>query len=136
MISFTPSETLSSGYIQFYVSGAPFGTTATTINDDFQIRPNDYIVDKVFQESFDEVEKFLVNRLVRPEYTAVFQVPQQNEYGQTYTEYKQVTWPKQGPWNLDIRSFLFDRYLEQIQAIAVNLDSFKTNLISRFFITD
>ena len=136
VLSFIPSETLSSGYIQFYVSGAPFGTTATTFNDDFQIRPNDYIVDKVFQESFDEVEKFLVNRLVRPEYTAVFQVPQQNEFGQTYTEYKQVTWPKQGPWNLDIRSFLFDRYLEEIQAIAVNLDSFKTNLISRFLITD
>jgi hypothetical protein len=136
VVAFTPSETLSSGYIQFYVSGAPFGTTATTINDDYQIRPNDYIVDKVFQESFDEVEKFLVNRLVRPEYTAVFQVPQQNEYGQTYTEYKQVTWPKQGNWNLDIRSFLFDRYLEEIQSIAVNLDSFKTNLISRFLITD
>jgi hypothetical protein len=136
VLSFTPSETLSSGYIQFYVSGAPFGITATTINDDFQIRPNDFIVDKVFQESFDEIEQFLVNRLVRPEYTAVFQVPQQNEFGQTYTEYQQVTWPKQGPWNLDIRSFLFDRYLEEIQAIAVNLDSFKTNLISRFLITD
>jgi hypothetical protein len=136
VLAFVPSETLSSGYIQFYVSGSPFGVSATTINDDFQIRPNDYIVDKVFQESFDEVEKFLVNRLVRPEYTAVFQVPQQNEYGQTYTEYKQVTWPKQGTWNLDIRSFLFDNYLEEIQAIAVNLDSFKTNLISRFLITD
>ena len=136
VLAFIPSETLSSEYIQFYVSGSPFGVSATTINDDFQIRPNDYIVDKVFQESFDEVEKFLVNRLVRPEYTAVFQVPQQNEYGQTYTEYKQVTWPKQGTWNLDIRSFLFDNYLEEIQAISINLDSFKTNLISRFLITD
>ena len=74
--------------------------------------------------------------MVRPEYTAVFQVPQQNEYGQTYTEFQQVTWPKDGPWNLDIRSFLFDSYLEQIQAIAVNLDSFKTNLISRFLVSD
>jgi len=136
ILAFVPSETLSSGEIQFYVSGAPFGVSATTINDDFEIRPNDYIVDKVFLESFDEVEKFLVNRLVRPEYTAVFQVPQQNEFGQVYTEYKQVTWPKQGTWNLDIRSFLFDSYLEEIQAIAVNLDSFKTNLISRFLITD
>ena len=136
VVSFSPSDTLSSGYIQFYVSGAPFGTTATTINDDYQIRPNDYIVEKIFQESFDEIEQFLLNRLVRPEYTAVFQVPQQNEYGQTYTEYQQVTWPKQGPWNLDISSFLFDAYLEQIQAISVNLDSFKTNLISRFLITD
>ena len=136
LLAFVPSETLSSGYIEFFVSGAPFGTTATISNDDFQIRPNDFITDKVFQEAFDEVEKFLLNRLVRPEYTAVFQVPQQNEFGQTYTEYKQVTWPKQGPWNLDIRSFLFDRYLEEIQSIAVNLDSFKTNLISRFLITD
>ena len=136
VISFTPSQTLSSGQIAFYVSGAPFGVTATTSQEEFQIRPNDYIVDKVFQEDFDEVEKFLVNRLVRPEYTAVFQVPQQNEYGQTFTDYQQVTWPKDGPWNLDIRSFLFDSYLEQIQAIAVNLDSFKTNLISRFLVSD
>jgi len=136
ILSFTPSQTLSSGVLSFYVSGSPFGTTATTIQQEFQIRPNDYIVDKTFQEDFDEVEKFLVNRLVRPEYTAVFQVPQQNEYGQTYTDYQQVTWPKDGPWNLDIRSFLFDGYLEQIQAIAVNLDSFKTNLISRFLVSD
>jgi len=136
VLSFTPSDSLSTGYLQFYVSGSPFGTTATTIEDDFQIRPNDFIADKVFQEDFDEVEKFLLNRLVRPEFTASFQVPQQNEYGQFYTEYQQVTWPKRGPWNLDISSFLFDRYLEQIQEIAVNLDSFKTNLISRFLVTD
>ena len=136
VLFFVPSETLSTGYLQFYVSGSPFGTTATTIEDDFQIRPNDYISDKVFQEDFDEVEKFLLNRLVRPEYTAVFQVPQQNEYGQFYTEYQQVTWPKRGPWNLDILTSLFDSYLEQIQEIAVNLDSFKTNLISRFLVTD
>jgi hypothetical protein len=136
ILAFIPSTTLTSGDITFYVSGSPFGTTATTIQQEYQIRPNDYIVDKIFQESFDEVEKFLLNRLVRPEFTAVFQVPQQNEFGQTYTEYQQVTWPKDGPWNLDISSFLFDAYLEQIQAIAVNLDSFKTNLISRFLISD
>ena len=136
VLSFIPSETLSSGYIQFYVSGSPFGKSATTFIEEYQIRPNDYIVDKVFQESFDEVEQFLVNRLVRPEYTAIFQVPQQNEYGQIYTDYEQVTWPKNGPWNLDISSFLFDSYLEQIQAIAINLDSFKTNLISRFLVSD
>jgi hypothetical protein len=136
VLSFTPSQTLSSGELTFYVSGNPFATTASTTQTEYQIRPNDYIVDKTFQEDFDEVEKFLVNRLVRPEYTAVFQVPQQNEYGQTYTDYQQVTWPKDGLWNLDIRSFLFDSYLEQIQAIAVNLDSFKTNLISRFLVSD
>ena len=136
VVSFNPSPTLSSGYIEFYVSGSPFGTTATTSFEEFQIRPNDFVVDRIFAEDFDEVQKFLLNRLVRPEYTAVFQVPQQNEDGQFYTNYQQVTWPKEGPWNLDIRSFLFDNYLTQLESTAVNLDSFKTNLISRFLVTD
>lgn len=133
--SFSPSDSLTSGSIAFYVSGAPFGTTATTSVENFQIRPNDYIVDKVMQESFDEVEKFLLNRLVVPEYTAFFQVPQQNEAGQFYVDYQQVTWPKDGVWNLDIISVNFDNYLQQLQDIADNLDSFKTNLISRFLVS-
>jgi hypothetical protein len=136
VVSFNPSDSLTSGYLEFYVSGAPFGTTATTFEDSFQIRPSDYIVDKSFSENFDEVEKFLLNRLIVPEYTAFFQVPQQNEAGQYYTQFTQVTWPKEGPWNLNIRGISFDQYLEQLQEIAINLDSFKTNLISRFLVTD
>jgi len=130
--SFLPSQDFNTGYIAFYVSGTPFGATTSATTTNFQIRPNDYIVDKVFAENFDEIEKFLLNRLVQPIYTAVFQVPAQNNYGQFYVDYQQVTWPKDGNWNLDIRSFLFDDYLAQLQLIAENLDSFKTNLISRF----
>jgi len=135
VISFEPSDTFASGTLKFYVSGAPFGTSATTSDTNFLIRPNDFIVDKVFAESFDEVEKFLTNRLVVPEYTAFFQVPQQNEAGQFYTEYAQVTWPKDGSWNLQIQGSAFDDYIQKLQDIAINLDSFKTNLISRFLVT-
>ena len=134
--SIVPTDSLSSGVLQVYVQGAPFGTTATTTILDYQIRPNDFIVDKVLSENLDEIEKFLVNRLVKPEYTAVFQVPAQNEVGDFYTDYQEVTWPKEGPWNLDIKSFQFDNYLEKLQNIAANLDSFKTNLVSRFLISD
>jgi hypothetical protein len=136
VVSFSPSQTLSGGSIAFYVSGAPFGTTATTSTTNFQIRPNDFIVDKIFAEEFDEVEKFLLNRLIQPPYTAVFQVPQQSEEGQYSISNVTVTWPKDGEWNLDIRSGLFDNYLVELQKIAVNLDSFKTNLISRFLTSD
>ena len=136
VVGFTPSESLTSGYLEFYVQGSPFGTGNTETYLNYVIRPNDFIVDKVFLEAFDEVEKFLVNRLITPEYTATFQVPQQNEAGQFYTNNQQVTWPKDGLWNLDIRSFSFDDYLTQLQDIAVNLDSFKTNLISRFLVSD
>ena len=136
VVGFTPSTTTSSGILSFFVSGAPFGATATTIYENFLIRPNDLIVDKVFSENFDEVEKFLTNRLISPPYTAFFQIPQQNIDGQFYTEYRQVTWPRNGTWNLDIQGFEFDDYLTQLQDIAVNLDSYKTNLISRFFVSD
>lgn len=136
IVSFTPSTSLTQGILTFYASGAPFGTTATTVFENFLIRPNDLIVDKVFSENFDEVEKFLTNRLIVPPYTAFFQVPQQNLDGQFYTEYQQVTWPKNGSWNLAISGFDFDNYLTKLQDIAVNLDSYKTNLISRFLISD
>jgi hypothetical protein len=136
VISFTPSQTLSSGVVKFTVSGSPFGTTASTITEEYTIRPNDFIVDRIFAENLDEVEKFLMNRLVRPEYTANFQIPAENESGQFYTNNQSVTWPKDGLWNLDIRSYLFDDYLTQLEAIAVNLDTYKTNLISRFFVSN
>jgi len=136
IISFTPSESTTSGFIEFYVQGSPFGTTASTIFQEYQIRPNDFIVDKVFAENFDEVEKFLLNRLITPEYTAVFQVPAQTNSGEFYTAYREVTWPKDGPWNLNIRTQDFDDYLQQLQDIAVEFDSYKTNLISRFLVTD
>jgi hypothetical protein len=136
IVGFTPSQTLTQGFIEFYVEGDPFGKTGTTFFGNYTIRPNDFIVDKVLSEDLDEVEKFLMNRLVRPEYTAVFQVPQQDEFGQFYTNYQSVTWPKNGVWNLDISSNSFDNYLGQLQVIAENLDSFKTNYLSRFLVTD
>lgn len=136
VVSFIPSDSLSSGILSFYVSGAPFGTTATTVYDNFLIRPNDFIVDKVFAENLDTVEQFLMNRYTVPEYTAFFQLPQQNDSGQFFTQYTQVTFPKNGSWNLDIASVKFDDYLTQLQDIAVELDSYKTNLISRFLVTD
>jgi hypothetical protein len=133
--SFSPSQSFTAGTMALYVSGSPFGVTATTWYDDFVVKPNDYITDKVFEEDFDEVEKFLINRLINPIYTSIFQVPQQNEDGQFYIDNKQITWPKDGMWNLDIRSLEFDSYLTQLQAIAENLDGFKTNLVSRFLIS-
>jgi hypothetical protein len=133
--SFSPSQSFTEGTIAFYVSGSPFGKSATTYYDNILIRPNETTVNKVFDESFDEIEKFLLNRLINPEYTALFQVPQQNDFGQFYTNYQPVTWPKDGTWNLDIRSIEFDTYIEKLQSISENLDEFKTNLISRFLVS-
>jgi hypothetical protein len=135
VVDFVPSTSQSSGNLVFVVSGAPFGVSTSSTVENFLIRPSDYIVDKVFQENFDEVEQFLMNRLIRPEYTANFQVPQQNQAGQFYTSYVQITFPKDGDWNLDITSFRFDEYLTRLADVAEDLDTYKTNLISRFLVT-
>jgi len=82
------------------------------------------------------LRSFLLNRQISPEYTANFQIPLQNEAGQFYTGFVQVTWPKDGVWNLDIVSGRFDNYLTQLADAAESLDSYKTNLVSRFLVTD
>lgn len=134
LVDFEPSISQSSGLLVVSVSGAPFGALSST-TEDYLIRPSNYIVDKVFQENFDEVEQFLMNRLIQPEYTANFQVPAQNNGGQFFTSFVQITFPKDGDWNLDIVSFRFDDYLTKLADVAEDLDTYKTNLISRFLVT-
>jgi hypothetical protein len=136
ILSFSPLDDNGGGNIGFYVSGSPFGVSGATSIQDYRIRPNDLVVDKIFYEDFDEIEQFLLNRLIQPIYTATFQIPAQNDYGQFYVDYRNVTWPKDGVWNLDIRSNNFDDYLRELQNIGEILDSFKTNLISRFLVSD
>lgn len=135
VLSFSPSQSLYSGSIAFYVQGNPFGGASQTTLP-YKIRPNDFVVDRIFKEDFDEIEQYLLNRLIEPIYTSIFQIPVENNYGQFYVDKRQVTWPRDGSWNLDIRTNSFDNYINELQVIAETMDSFKTNLISRFLVSD
>jgi len=135
VIDLTPSNSLYSGVIKLVVIGDPFSGASTTVKS-LVIRPNDYYVEKAFSENFDEVEKFLLNRLAQPPYTATFNVPIQTDGGAVELQNATVTWPKDGLWNLDIRTPLFTTYLEKLNIIGVDFDAYKTNLITRFMVTD
>ena len=135
VIDFTPSTSLFSGIIKVIVIGNPFSGVSTT-DKSLVIRPNDYYVEKAFSENFDEVEKFLLNRLAQPQYTATFNVPIQTDGGAVELQNATVTWPKDGLWNLDIRTPSFTNYLEKLNVIGVDFDAYKTNLITRFLVTD
>jgi hypothetical protein len=100
------------------------------------IRPNDYQVNRVFNEDLDEVQRFLLNRNVVPIYTATFQVPNESDDGSFYIQNKLVTWPLYGSWNLDILTNSFTNYLTTLNEISVNFDGYQTNLVSRFLTTD
>ena len=130
-----PTKSLTSGILTIYVRGnASNGKIFTTEN--LIIRPNDYEVTKVFNETFDEVEKFLLNTNISPKYTAVFNVPEMSDDGNYYTLTKNITWPIFGIWNLDIVSADFTNYLTELNNISQSFDSYKTNLVARFFVTD
>lgn len=129
-----PTQSLTSGVLTIYVEGNPF-SGLTYVSDNIIIRPNDFEVKKIFNETFDEVEKFLLNTNTSPKYTAVFKVPEMGDDGTYYTDKKTLTWGLNGLWNLDIMTTKFEDYLTQLNEIAQNFDGYKTNLIARFFVT-
>ena len=131
---FTPSTKLSAGTVTFVVEGDVFsGVSSTT--DSIVIKPSKFETEKAFQDPFDEVEDFLLNRLVSPKYTAKFQVPVSDDDGKFQIIDELVTWSIDGLWNLDIRTNRFENYINKLNKIAIDLDDFKTNLISRFLTT-
>lgn len=134
IIDFAALDSFNSSPLQLVISGNPFNGL-TEIFSDVLIKPNDFYTEKAFNENFDEVEKFLLNRLVTPQYTAVFQLPVQTDDGQYYNDNRKITWPLDGNWNLDIRTPAFDNYLVNLSQVGEIMDSLKTNLISRFLTT-
>jgi hypothetical protein len=129
-----PTTSLTTGTLTVFVQGNPF-SGQNIFYDSFIIRPNDYEVNKVFNEEFDQVENFLLNRNVNPVYTSTFLVPRENEDGTYYIENLNLTWPKNGLWNIDIISKSFENYLSKLNEVAESYDGYKTNLVSRFLTT-
>ena len=134
IVYINPTTSLTVGTLTIYIYGNPFSGQSTSYSD-LIIKPNSYYTEEAFNQNFDEVEKFLLNRLITPPYTASFQVPESLDDGTYYMSYKQVTWPLDGNWNLDIRTLSFDSYLNTLSQIAEEIDLYKTNLISRFLTT-
>ena len=130
---FVASQSLSAGTITVTVQGNPL--TGTTTTESLLIRPNKYETEVIFSQDFDEVEQFLLNRLVSPKYTATFSVPREDNSGKFYNSAEKATWPIYGLWNIDIITEKFTVYLEKLNDIAIAMDSFRTNLISRFLIS-
>jgi hypothetical protein len=135
ILMFSPTNSLFRGQLEIIVSGNPFPGEYFSVKD-FIIKPNTFYTEKTFTEAFDEVERYLLNRLITPKYTAQFQIPKETDEGLNYISYENVTWPLEGSWNLDIRTLSFDNYLSKISTIASDLDTYRTNLISRFLVTD
>ena len=126
-----PNDTI----FKIYVKGNPFQDQIITTQN-FIIRPSDIYVNEVFNNDFDTVENFILNRQNTPIYTSYFQVPRENENGTYSFTYETLTFPVNGTWNLDITSNVFQNYINSLNDFAINLDDYTTNLISRFYTTE
>ena len=87
---------------------------------------------KKYFKNFDYVESFLMNRDVVPEYTANFRLIKESPGGGTYYSDNLQTWPKQDAINIDITTSAYTSYLTALSDLGQELDTQKTNLISRF----
>ena len=130
-IDFEPSLKLSAGTIEIVVEGNPFNGESQSTKS-ILLKPNKFETERSFKDNFDEIEDFLLNRMVSPKYTAKFEILREGESGKFYKTTEKITWPLDGFWNLDIRTNNFNTYIEKLNIYADDLDAYKTNLISRF----
>ncbi len=131
VLDFTPSTFISAGTLSFIVEGNPFSSqTATT--DTLIIKPNDEKTEEIFNTNFDYVEKYILNRQSFPLYTSVYEYPEYDDNGELTMYSQKLSWGLDGLWNLDIFSNNFETYLQDLSNITENIDSYRTNLISRF----
>jgi len=129
VVNFKP-QTTTTGFITFTVEGNPFVNNTSTV-DTFFIKPNREESEEAFK-NFDYVESFLMNRDVVPEYTANFRLIKESPLGGTYYSDNLQTWPKQDAINIDITTSAYTSYLTTLSDLGKELDTQKTNLISRF----
>ena len=131
---FTPTNA-NSQTLELTVNGQPFEFNGIT-DKKIIIKPTELYINRVFSEDFDPVEKFLLNRDTTPIFTAAFKVPKEGDDGRYYVTKEQLTFPRStNNWNLDIVTVSFTNYLNKLNDLAENLDSYQTNLVSRFLTT-
>ena len=130
-VDFEPSLKLSAGTIEIVVEGNPFNGESQSTKS-ILLKPNKFETERSFKDNFDEIEDFLLNRMVSPKYTAKFEILREGDSGKFYKTTEKITWSLDGFWNLDIRTKKFNTYIDKLNIYADDLDAYKTNLISRF----
>ena len=117
--------------------GNPFPSISgsnTTLSTTYHIKPKYQHVEEFFN-GLGNFESYVLNREVKPKYTAEFQDPIETESGRVVLFNKQFTWPVGDGLNIDIDTDQYKDYLESLLTLADKQDAYKTNLVARFFTT-
>lgn len=119
--------------IALVVDGKPF--TGSTSSDSFIIRPNNSIVEE-FYLGLDDLEQTLLNRETYPIFQSTFTVPRESlDESKTEMVGVVINWPTSvDGWNIQISGLKYDTYLTQLNDLALEIDDYKSNLVTRFLV--
>jgi hypothetical protein len=125
-------------YIRVTVKGEPFPTLtgATFGTFRYHVKPKDDIVDRLFFDTLSDFENILLNRMVAPQYTSVFESPQETESGTILLTRKSFTWPTTDGFNIDYNTIEYGNYLNGLLKLGTDYDRLRTNLMSRRFVSN
>jgi hypothetical protein len=101
----------------------------------YYIKPNKTEEDKFFN-ALPDFEYYLLNRLIIPQYTAIFDFKIRTDDGSVINTTDSVTWPTSDGYNLDFNTDAYEDYAIKLLDISDNLDLTTSNLMIRFLVTE
>ncbi len=135
VLEFTAATTERNDYIYFKVKGNAFSGQPSNANLYYHIKPNKSFEDKFFN-SLPDFESYLLNRQVTPIYTATFKYPIKSDNGLLLYVSDTITWPVSDGYNIDFDTTDYTTYATKLLEISNNNDSFSSNLMERFLVTE
>lgn len=133
VLEFTGSNTTNE-YIYFVVNGNIF-TGFTDGYVSYHIKPNK-TNENLFFNNLPKFEKYLLNRLTNPKYTALFNYSIRSDSGDLLYVTKNLTWPVSDGYNIDFDTDAYLEYVTSLLEISDGFDSATSNLMVRFLVTE
>jgi hypothetical protein len=135
ILNFTGSTYEKNDYIYFEVKGNPFSGLTSQSKANYHIKPSKIKQDEFFY-NLPEFESYLLNRKVTPIYTSTYYYPVKNEIGIITYITDTITWPVTDGYNIDFDTDQYVNFVSKLLDITNNNDSVKSNLMTRFLVSE
>lgn len=135
VLGFTGATNESNDYIYLVVEGNAFSGITNDAFLIYHIKPN-VTQENLFFNSLDTLESYLLNRAVIPKYTSIFDFTVRTNSGAITYVTKSFTWPVSDGYNIDFDTKDYENYATSLLEISTEFDSYKGNLVTRFFVSE
>lgn len=137
VLGFTGLTTAGSGDLRLLVTGDPFSTTGSSVNQfvTYHIKPNKAEGDKFFN-NLNDFQSSLLNTIIKPKYTVTFRYPIESDDGIILFQTTKLRWTTTDGYNLDFNTTEYVEYVNKLIELAEATDLSKSDLIVRFLTSD